>query len=257
MSGFGAAWYGDRHAAVYDRIYGARFVPDAAVAALLAAAAGGRVLELGVGTGRLAIPIASRGVPVDGIEASTAMVAQLRAQPGGNRVGVFEVDLNDFELPCHDYAVAVCAVSTLFMLPSATAQARCIAAAGRHLTPGGRLFVEVFRPDPSRFDAHGRRVEQRPTNDGSTHEVRSVHDAAAQTIRITHLLGTATNVEPYEVTLTYATEPQLDAMAIAAGLQLVDRWHDWTGKPADAASTDPISVYHRCGEPDSRFRLTT
>lgn len=140
---------------MYDRIYGARFVPDAAVAALGAAAGDGPVLELGLGTGRLAVPLTEQGVPVDGIEASSAMVAQLRAQPGGAAVGVFQVDLDGFELPRHDYAVAVCAVSTLFMLPSAAAQARCVAAAGRHLRAGGTLFVEAFRPDPSRFDAAG------------------------------------------------------------------------------------------------------
>ncbi len=230
---------------MYDRIYGPRFAPDSAVAALVAAAAGGPVLELGLGTGRLAIPLAAHGVPADGIEASKAMITRLRAQPGGNRVGVFEVDLDGFELPRHDYAAAVCAVSTLFMLPSAAAQARCVAAAARHLAPCGQLFVEVFRPDPSRFDAAGRRVELRPTDDGSNHEVRSVHNAAAQTIDITHLLGDGGDVESYEVTLTYATDSQLDAMAAAGGLQLVDRWHDWRGTPAGASSTDPISVYQR------------
>ncbi len=242
-----AARYGDRHASVYDRIYGARFVPDTAVAALVQAAGEGRVLELGVGTGRLAIPLTNRGVPVDGIEASASMVAQLRAQPGGEKVYLFEVDLDDFELPRRGYAVAVCAVSTLFMLPSRQAQSRCLASAARHLRPGGRLFVETFRPDPSRFDTDGRRTEQRPTTDGSTHEVRSVHDSAAQTIRITHLLGTGTGTgtEAYEVTLTYATQGELDVMAAEAGLQLVGRWDDWAGAAAVESSTDPVSVYRR------------
>jgi len=113
------------------------------------------------------------------------------------------------------------------------------------LAPTGLLFVEAFRPDPSRFDADGRRAEQRPTGDGSTHGVRSLHNLAAQTIQITHLLGDGTQVESYEVTLTYATESQLDAMAAVAGLRLVERWNDWTGRAADESSTDPISVYRR------------
>lgn len=231
---------------MYDRIYGARFAPEAAVEALAHAAGAGRVLELGVGTGRLAIPLAGLGVAVDGIEASTAMIARLRSEPGGDRVGVFQADLDGFELPIRGYTVAVCAVSTLFMLPSTQAQTRCLASAGRSLRRGGRLFVEAFRPDPSRFDADGWRIEQRPTIDGSTHAVRSAHDAAAQTIHITHQLGADDDEqESYEVTLTYANEQQLDTMATQAGLRLVDRWHDWSGAPATDASTDPISVYQR------------
>lgn len=240
-----AGQYGDRHAPVYDRIYGTRFVPDAAVAALAQAAAGASVLELGVGTGRLAIPLTERGVPVDGIEASSLMIERLRAQPGGERVRVFQADLDGFTLPHGDYAVAVCAVSTLFMLPTAAAQRRCLAAAARHLRPGGVLFIEAFRPDPSRFDRDGRRSEQRPTLDDTTHQVHSRHDPTAQTIAITHLLSTRDVQDSYAVTLCYATETQLDAMATAAGLRLISRWNDWTETPAGPASTDPISVYRR------------
>lgn len=242
-TGPSAAQYGDRHASVYDRIYGARFVPDAAVAALAAAAGGGPVLELGVGTGRLAIPLAERGLRVDGIEASTAMIERLRAQPGGDRVDVFQVDLDGFALPRRDYAVAVCAVSTLFMLPDATAQGRCISAAALHLAPGGLLFIEAFRPNPLRFDPNGRRDERRPALDGEVHEVHSVHDPARQTIQVTHVLGVGAERDSYQVTLTYATEDELDAMATAAGMVLVGRWDDWTGTPAGGRSTDPISVY--------------
>lgn len=243
-----AARYGDRHADVYDRIYGARFDPAHAVDRLVEAAAGGSVLELGLGTGRLAIPLAARGVRVDGIEASSRMIARLRAAPGGDRVGVHQVDLGDFELPVSDYAVAVCAVSTLFMLSTPT-QVGCIAAAARHLRPGGTLFVEVFRPDAGRFGKDGSRTEERTSPDGSLHRVHSVHDPDAQTITISHVLGGPAggpgeqDESTYDVTLTYATDAQLDAMARRAGLRLLHRWHDWTGAPANEQSTDPISVY--------------
>ena len=241
----GAAEYGERHAAVYDRIYGARFAPRAAVDALARAADGGRVLELGLGTGRLALPLVARGVPVDGIEGSPAMIDQLRARPGGDAVGVYLADLAGFELPFRDYAVAVCAVSTLFMLPGPAAQLGCLRAAGRHLRPGGQLFVEAFVPDPSRFDAGGDRTEQRATSDGTGHEVRSHHDRAAGAIHVTHVLTGAEGPRAYEVTLHYATPVQLDAMAAAAGLSLRARWDDWTGAPAASSSRDPVSVYQR------------
>ncbi len=106
--------YGEAHATVYDRLYGQRFVPGDAVAALAAAAGpGGRILELGLGTGRLAIPLAARGVRVDGIEASASMIARLRAQPGGGQVGVFQQDLADFRIPGVRYDVAVCRTGLL------------------------------------------------------------------------------------------------------------------------------------------------
>lgn len=125
---------------------------------------------------------------VDGIDASPAMVAQLKAQPGGNRVGVVQADLAHFTLARCDYTVRVCAVSTLFILTPA-AQRGCIAAAAAHLRAGGRLFVEAFLPDPSRFDPAGDRIEHRPSDPGNVHIVRSHHDAARRRIHITHHLG--------------------------------------------------------------------
>ncbi len=240
----GAGAYGDRHAGVYDRIYGARFDPTQAVAALAEAAGPcGRVLELGLGTGRLAIALLQRGVHVDGVEASRAMIDGLRAQPGGARVGVYCADLAEFKLPCHDYEVAVCAVSALFMLPGRAAQQGCITSVARHLRARGQLFIEAFRPDPDRFDADGRRVETRPARDGGAHVVRSRHDSAQRRIHITHELSDASGSAEYNVTLHYATPRELDHMASLAGLRLLARWHDWTATPANQSSTDPISVY--------------
>jgi SAM-dependent methyltransferase len=180
------AAYGGRHAPVYDRIYGTRFAPEAAVAVLAAAGRDGGVLELGVGTGRLAIPLAAGGIAVDGIEASPAMVRQLGAQPGGAAVRVVITDLADFDLPRKDYRAAVCALSTLFMLPHAH-QRSWIAATARNLRPGGTSFIEGYRSHP-RFDAHGQRTEHRRATAG-THTVHSRHDLAARAISITHVPG--------------------------------------------------------------------
>lgn len=235
--------YGDLHAPVYDRIYEDRFAPDAAVNALAAAAGGGAVLEMGVGTGRLAIPLAARGVTVDGIEGSAAMIERLRSQPDSDRVGVHQVDLADFDLPRADYAVAVCAVSTLFMLTRED-QRIAIHSAARHLRQGGRLFIEAFQPDPTRFGSDGRRVETRTPAVGS-HIVRSLHDRDDRSIRIEHELSDDSGTQTYGVTLHYATTDELDAMTTEAGLRLVARWHDWTGVRARPDSTDPISVYEK------------
>ena len=245
----GAGAYGQQHAAVYDRIYGARFAPDDAVRTLARLGRDGGVLELGVGTGRLAIPLAQRGVRVDGIEGSPAMVDRLSEQAGGDRVEVIVADLADFALQYRSYAVAVCAVSTLFML-SRDAQRSCIQATARHLRPGGLLLIEAFQPDPTRFDAHGNRTEHRDSDQGS-HIVHSHHDAHHQTITITHLLGPAPATNSgndggggkYEVTLHYQNPSQLDQMAAAAGLTAAFRWNDWSGAPYHRDSRDPISGY--------------
>ena len=140
----------------------------------------------------------------------------------------------------------MCAVSTLFMLPHA-GQRSSVAAAARHLRSGGVLFIEAFRSDPRRFDAHGQRTEHRPGPAGP-HTVRSRHDPAARSISITHLLGEPDgSTSEYLVTLHYSSLAELDAMAAAADLVLAARWHDWDRGPLRPDSTDPVSVYRRAG----------
>lgn len=243
-----AGAYGREHAGVYDRIYGARFAPEDAVTTLARLGRGGGVLELGVGTGRLAIPLAQHDVRVDGIEGSQAMVDQLSRQAGADRVGVIVADLADFQLPYRAYSVAVCAVSTLFML-SPDAQRSCIQASARHLRPGGLLLIEAFQPDPTRFDTHGDRTEHRDSEQG-THTVRSHHYPQNQTVSITHVLGPAPTItgasdrdHEYNVTLHYRTLTQLDHIAAAVGLTAAFRWNDWSGAPYRPESRDPISGY--------------
>jgi len=240
-----ASDYGDAHASVYDRIYGKRFTPESAVTALATAAGpDGRLLELGIGTGRLAVPLSDRGIHVEGIEASGEMINQLRSRAGGELIPVHKVDLADFDLPGRRFDVAVCAVSTLFMLPGLISQQSCIAATARHLHPDGLLFIEAFRLDPSRFDKDGNRVEDRSSS-GGTHIVRSHHDSTRHTIQIKHELMDDSGASSYGVTLHYASLDELDRMAELAGLHLRERWHDWSGRAAEVDSSDPVSVYER------------
>lgn len=244
MSTTRASSYGELHASVYDRIYRQRHTADAAVGALAELTGpGGRLLELGVGTGRLAIPVAGQGIAVDGIEGSPAMIEQLRAQPDGDLVGIVQADLADFDLGRSDYTAAVCAVSTLYMLPTRSDQQNCIRCVAKHLQPGGLLIIEAFQIDPTRFDTTGHREETRPTADGSRHHVRSTHDPERQSIHIEHTLTDTSAAITYQVTLHYLSTTQLDDLATEAGLTLHARWHDWTGFPAHPHSTDPISLY--------------
>ncbi|GAC1611634.1 MAG: class I SAM-dependent methyltransferase [Mycobacteriales bacterium] len=241
------AAYGQQHAGIYDLLYPEHGTVPPTVRALAAAAGSGRVLELGSGTGRLAVPLARAGVGVDGIEASPAMIGLLHSRPGGRDVTVYQTDLISFDLPHKSYAAAVCAASTLFMLPGAGAQQQCLTAVAGHVRPAGVLFVEAFRPDPERFDRVGRRTEIRHEVADYRHEVTSQHDPRQQTIRVTHTLFGRAGRREWTVELHYATPGQLDQMASAAGLVRIDCWHDWTGTPVKADSPDPISLFRRVG----------
>jgi SAM-dependent methyltransferase len=136
--------YGERIAAIYDQRYPS-IVPGQ-VDLLVELAGTGPVLELGVGTGRLALPLAARDVEVHGIDASPAMVERLRAKPGGDEVTVAIGDFTDFDLG-ERFSLVFVAFNTLFALTSQRGQVACFRAVTRHLRPGGRFLVEAFVPD--------------------------------------------------------------------------------------------------------------
>lgn len=243
------AAYGNTHADVYDRIYPS-FPTAAAVARIieLAAEIPGPVLDLGIGTGRLARPLRAAGVDVHGIDASPAMIAELRSRPGGADIPVHQADIADFDTD-HRYSVIVCAVSTLFMLPDSDHQTACLTNARRHLADGGLIVIEAFVPDPHRYDQHGERVELRHFDDTSFHLVVSTHRRDTQSITITHVLGHGNRNERHQVELHYATPQQLDDMADTAGLDLVQRAGSWDLHPYGPGTTDHISIYRAKANP--------
>ena len=241
------ASYGESHAGVYDRIYAHVFQTDLACRHLVALAerTHAPILDLGIGTGRIALPLRKAGIDVHGIDASDAMINRLRAQPGGADVPVWRADMADFDLPDR-YGVIVCAVSTLFMLPDRATQIGCLRSAARHLRPGGVLIVEAFVPDPVRYDHHGERVEVRHLDDDSLHLVLSQHRPRQQTVTVTHVLAGAGGVRSYPVVLSYAWPTELDLMAGLVGLELVERTGGWDDRPYDDTTTDHVSTYrHR------------
>src|SRR4051812_36640151 len=151
MQGYEADTYGERVAGFYDGWYAAKS-PTAAVAFLADLADGGPVLELGIGTGRIALALRERGVDVHGIDASPAMVAQLRDKPGGDVIDVAIGDFAAVDAPGGPYAVVYVAFNTFFALLTQAEQVRCFANVARVLRPGGRFVTELFVPDVSRFD---------------------------------------------------------------------------------------------------------
>ena len=147
MEGYRSSTYGDRFADVYDDWYHDVSDVDATVArvAALATPRGGRVLELGAGSGRLAIPLADRDLEVWAVDASAAMVERLRAKPGAEAVHAVVGDMAELALPgAPPFAVVLCAFNTFFNLTTAEAQQRCLARVADALAPGGSLVLEAF-----------------------------------------------------------------------------------------------------------------
>jgi SAM-dependent methyltransferase len=232
-------FFGERWADVYDE--GGELDPAPAVEFLAGLARGGRVLELAVGTGRVALPLAARGISVEGIEASEAMVERLRAKPGGGGIPVAIGDLADVAVT-GPFTLVYLVYNTLFNLPDAGRQAECFQNVARVLDPGGAFVLECFVLDPSRFD-RGQRVEALSVTEGSVVLEVSRHDAAAQRLFKQHLVFDARGFRGLPVALRCCWPSELDLMARLAGLELVERYAGWDRSPFGAESESHVSVY--------------
>ncbi len=240
MQGYGARTYGDRIAEVYDGLYEA-LDTDAAVEALVGLARGGRVLELAVGTGRLALPLAARGLEVHGVDASEEMVAKLRAKPDADRVTVVFGDFVDppVEAP---FSLVFVAFNTFFALRTQEEQLRCISNVAALLGSGGVFALEAFVPDLTRFDREQRVQTTRVELEEVWLDVSS-HDPVGQRVTSQHVRLREDGIRFYPVDLRYVWPPELDLMARLAGLRLRERWGGWGGEAFDATSVRHVSVY--------------
>lgn len=235
--------YDDERAAAYDSRYAARFAEAEATAAFLAAVARppGPVLELGVGTGRLALLLAAQGLDVHGIDASAAMVERLRAKPGAERVKVVIGDFGKVDLLVDSrYGLAYIVFNTLFELMSQAQQVRCVQGVAARLAPGGAFVVEAFVPDLSRLD---RALTVTGVDEEGAQLQATGHDAAAQTVRGQTMTITTAGIGLWPFEIRYATVPEIDLMARVAGLRLRERWGGWAGEPFTEASARHVSVY--------------
>jgi SAM-dependent methyltransferase len=241
MEGYRPETYGDRIADLYDDWYARRFDLDGCVELLAVLAGPGPALELGVGTGRVALPLAARGVEVHGVDASQAMVQRLKAKPGGDAV---QVTVGDFAaVPVQgSYRLVFVVFNTLFALLTQDDQARCFAQVARRLQGGGAFVVEAFVPDPARL---ARRQELTVDDLGLDRVVLTAthRDPLGQRIDSQHVLLQPDGVRLLPVVLRYAWPAELDLMARLAGLRLRERWAGWRRQPFGADSTGHVSVY--------------
>lgn len=247
MRGFEKATYGERIADAYDRLdtHGSADAllggPDDTARFLADLAGAGPALELAVGTGRIALPLADLGVDVTGIEISPRMVDELRAKPGGNRI---DVVLGDMALvPVEGrFPLVYLVFNTLFLLDGRDEQQRCLTNVAAHLAPGGAFVIEAFVPDPGRF-VHGQNIEVRSITVDQVFLDVSLHDADAQRVDAQHVVLRDGSVDLYPVTLHYLWPAEIDELAARAGLRLRARYEDWRSTPFTDESRFHISVY--------------
>jgi SAM-dependent methyltransferase len=243
LHGYNAATYGDRIAARYDAIYGDAFDVAATVDLLADLAGDGPVLELGIGTGRLALPLAARGIAVEGVDASEAMVGKLQAKPGGDRIPVTIGDFADVPVAGR-YSLVFVAFNTFFALATQEEQVRCMASVADHLAEEGRFLIEAFVPDPCRYRRGQGLTVERVAVHGVTLAAHR-HDPVAQMVESQRVEIGEDGVRLFPVRIRYAWPAELDLMARLTGLRLEDRWGSWTRAPFTAASTMHVSVYRR------------
>ena len=245
MEGYDASTYGERFADVYDEWYAATADVDGTVAVLAELARGGPVLELGVGTGRLALPLVDRGLVVHGVDASPAMVALLRGKPGGEQVHVTTADFADVAVDVDGgFALVFVAFNTFFNLPTAEAQQRCVTNVARLLRPGGSFVVEAFVPDPESAPS-GAGLTTRSVDVDHVELQATVADLAAQTISGSTISITEAGIRLRPWHVRWCTPDQLDAMASAAGLARAHRWSGWHRDAAGPGDERVVTVYRR------------
>ena len=216
---------------------------EAAVAFLAELAASGPVLELAIGTGRIALPLAERGIDVHGIDASEKMVARLRSKPGGDGIPVTIGDFADVAVE-GQFTLIYVVFNTLFGLPTQEAQIRCFGNVAAHLAHGGVFVVEAFVPDLSRFD-RDQRVEAERVGLNGVWLTVSRHFPTEQRIESQNVRLDAEGVRLYPVQIRYAYPSELDLMARVAGLRLRGRFYGWKREPVTAGTNACVSVYGR------------
>jgi len=238
-------FFGERIASVYDERTAGMFDPAVvgpAVELLAELAGDGPALEFGIGTGRIALPLAEHGVPLHGIDSSEAMVAQLRAKPRGRDV---DVTIGDFATTRVDgeFSLVYLVFNTIFNLVTQDAQVACFENAAAHLQSGGQFVIETGVPDLQNLPVGRTIIPFRADPAGLGFDV---YDVVTQRFSSQHyFFDDDGSLQASPVELRYAWPAELDLMARIAGLTLRDRWVGWQREPFTSLSPGHVSVYEK------------
>ena len=239
----GDGYFDERIAATYDddAEMSDPAAVDPVVDFLVGLSAGGPALELGIGTGRIALPLARRGVQVHGVDLSRAMVARLRAKPGGDGIDVTIGDFSTTTVP-GSFALVYLLYNTIMNLTTQAAQVACFRNAAAHLGPGGCFVVEVMVPE-------FRRLPPGETfhvfSGGGNHWGIDEYDVARQGLTSHHLETVDGRIEPSSMPARYVWPSELDLMAELAGMTFRERWGGWEREPFTSESRTHTSVWER------------
>ena len=236
--------FGERIAARYDESSADMFDPavvEPAVDFLAELAGDGAALELGIGTGRIALPLARRGVPVHGIDLSEAMVAKLRAKPGGEEI---PVAIGDFATTRVEgaFTLAYLVFNTIGNLTTQDAQVACFENVAAHLEPGGCFVIELGVPELRKLPPGERYVV---FDFGEGHVGIDEYDVVTQGLVSHHYSPADGRWQLVSMPFRYSWPAELDLMARLAGMTLRERWAGWNREPFTSESEKHISVWAR------------
>lgn len=231
--------YGDKIADIYDKLYPS--VSTAQIDFLGELAGEGQILELGIGTGRIAIPLLERGFSLHGIEISPRMIEKLRAKPGGEKIVVTQGSFVEIPAP-HTYSLIFAAFNTFFGLPTRDDQFNSFKSIEKALVPGGKLVIEAIVPDLSSF-TNGKALNLVSVSDDEVELSASVLDTNAQTLMAQKITISESGIRMIPTRLRYAWPSELDLMGELAGLPLAERYGWWDKREFRKGSSSHISVY--------------
>ncbi|MEJ7630378.1 MAG: class I SAM-dependent methyltransferase [Nocardioidaceae bacterium] len=237
-------YFDERIAKGYDARWADLFDPevvDPAVSFLVELAGAGAALELGIGTGRLALPLSQRGVRVHGIELSPAMVAELQAKPGTEDIGV---TIGDFATTRVEgtFALAYLVRNTITNLNTQDEQVACFHNVAAHLDPRGCFVIEVYVPELQRLPP-GETIHAFTVT--PTHLGFEEYDVATQIAFSHHYWVVDGQLETFSAPFRYVWPSELDLMARLAGMTLRERWSSWTREPFTSDSRSHVSVWEK------------
>jgi SAM-dependent methyltransferase len=237
-------YFGEPAAARYDESTAEMSQPgvvEPAVTLLAGLAGRGQALELGIGTGRIALPLARRGIRVHGIDLSRAMVARLRAKPGGDAIGV---TIGDFATAAAGgrYSVAYLVFNTIMNLTTQEAQVACFRNVAAQLEPGGCFVVEVMVPELRKLPPGQSAV---PFHVSPEQWAFDVYDTATQAMSSHYVSLSGGRGEYRSIPFRYVWPAELDLMAQLAGMRLRERWGGWAREPFTSDSQRHVSIWEK------------